>query len=174
MIIPNTHDQSHAGAESIAHSSKSALGCESVGIIEERLLVGTEVVGNRVVGVDTREGGLGILDDLAVLDIETADFVEGAGGGVVGSEELGDDGELGVGVDGLALPKEVLVAHTERVEVAAILVAKSIGSLITISTLGARAPRLASDARADVGSDSGSLRVGFPDIHLIATTAELT
>ncbi len=49
VIIPNTHNQNHAAAaECVAHSSKSALGPESVGVAEERLLVGTEVVGNRV------------------------------------------------------------------------------------------------------------------------------
>jgi len=63
-------------------------------------------------GIHPADSDLGILDSLTVLDIDATDFGEG----VTGANELGDTGDLGVGVDGLALTVERLVTHVERIE----------------------------------------------------------
>lgn len=164
MVVPYTHDEDHAGFESVTHGSETALGLEGVGVAEDGFLGGAEVVGNRVdAGVNAGDVDLGVLNDLAVLDVEAADLGESAGGGVVGGKELGDDGELGLGVNGHAGTEESLVAHAEGVEVTTILVADAAVAVVTITALSTLAA-LASSAR--VRSVGSSHRVGFPDVHL--------
>ena len=63
--------------------------------------------------------------------------------------------------------KEGLVAHAPRVEVAAVLVADTVVTLVTVTAVGAFAAGLALDG-ADVGGDGSAHGVGFPDIHLVA------
>jgi hypothetical protein len=106
------------------------------------------------------------LDDYAVLDVDTVDLREGAGGGIVASDELSDDGQLLGGVDGLVWSVEGGVAHTVSVEIA------TIG--ITVSAIAV------CDGAFFTGTDSLTLDgtwvrgesrgdgVGFPDIHFSA------
>ena len=46
---------------------------------------------------------------------------------------LSDDGDLLGGVDRLAAPEEVLVAHAVRVEVASVLVAETAVAVVTVT-----------------------------------------
>jgi len=83
---------------------------EAVCVAERSLLLVTEVFGCK--GIHPADSDLGILDNLTVLDVDATGFGEG----VSGANELGDNGDLGVGVDGLALTVERLVTHVERIE----------------------------------------------------------
>lgn len=112
--------------------------------------------------------GLGVRDDHTVLDVETTDFRKSTGGGVVGSQELSDNGEFRVGIDGQARSVEAGVSHTEGVEIATGLIADTCSS-VGCRALGASTFSLA-DVRARVRSVGGSLGVGFPDIHFAAAS----
>lgn len=106
MVIPHAHSEHHAVLEGSTHTLESALGSKLVGVAEGGLLLSTEVVGDGVGGGDTSNVGLGVLDDFAVLDVDATDLREVTGGGAVGGDELGHDGDLGLGVDGLAGAEE--------------------------------------------------------------------
>ena len=97
---------------------------------------------------------------------------ESASVGIALGDELGDDGELGVGVDLQAGAVEGLVTHTPGVEVASVLVANTSVTVSAITAVGAGAASLRSD-RARVRSVGSSHLVGLPDIHLGAARAVL-
>ena len=97
MIVPQTHDEHHALLHGGRHAGEAALLIEGV-LVAERLLLGVaEGRSERVAGV-VRDGGLRVGERLAVLNVEALDFRERA----ARSDELCDDGEFGIGVDGLA------------------------------------------------------------------------
>ena len=133
-------------------------------------MLGAEVIGDGVEGsvhpgnVDVR-----VLVRDAVLDVEALDFNERTGGGVVVSDELGDDGHGLGGVEGHAGAEESGVAHTVRVEIASVGVANA-RVPIGISTFVARAGGWAGN-RARMRSVRGGDGVGFPEVHLIAARA---
>ena len=104
---------------------------------------------------------------MAVLDVEAADLREGAGGGARVGDELGDDGELGVGVDGLARAVEGRVAHAVGVIVAAVAVAETLvaGGAGVGAAISARAGGLLGH-RAWVWRVGRGDGVGLPDVHL--------
>ncbi|CAG8779468.1 10370_t:CDS:1, partial [Acaulospora colombiana] len=156
----------HTLGHGLVHGGETTLVGEIVGVAERGLLGGAECGGDGVVGGHTSNVGLGVGDDFAVLDVEAADLVEGTAGGAVARQELGDDGELGVGVDGQAGAVVGGVAHTVRVEVASVLVAHSTVAVGAVPALGARAAVLAVDGAA-VGGVGSSVLVGLPDIHLV-------
>ena len=135
-----------------------------IGTAECRRFGSAVGVANGVVrGGNTRNIGDGVLDHLAVLHIEAADFGKCAGGGAIRGDELGDDSELGGGVDGLLGAKERLVAEAVGVEIAAGFVAGAgCGAGLSI------------DGAADVGGVRGVEGVGFPDIHFVAAGAVVT
>lgn len=173
MVIPDAESEHHSSVEGITHSLQATLGSKVVPVAEGGLLLGAEVVADGVGGGDSGDVGRRVLDDLAVLDIETADLSERAIGGSVSGDELGDDGELGAGIDGHPLAEERLVAHTVRVEIATVLVADAVVPVIGIVTaLGARATSL-SLGRANVRGVGSGVEVAFPDIHFTATCAVL-
>ncbi len=172
MVIPDTHNQSHARLKGITHDCQSTTASERVGVAKGGLLGGAEVVCDGVVRVHAVDVRSGVLDDFAVLNVDTTDFDEVAGRGVVGGDELGDDGELGAGIDGQASAEEGLVSHAVRVEIAAILVTRSVVPLVIITAVGAGAALLSGNI-ANMRSVGGRLGVGFPDVHLIAARAVL-
>ena len=130
VVVPDGHDEDHTRVERLAHGRETAELLKRVGVAERGLLRGAEVGGDRVECVDAGDVGLRVGDHLAILDVETADLAELAGRGVVRREELRDDGDLGRGVDGLAGAVELLVAHAERVEVTAVLVAERVVAVV--------------------------------------------
>ncbi len=173
MVVPDGHDEDHAFFEGVAHRGETAHLLEGVGVAEGGLLRVAKVVGDGVEGVHARDLRLRVGDDLAVLDVEAADLREIARGRVVGGDELGDDGELGRGVDGFAGAQEGLVAHAPRVEVAAVLVADTVVTVVTVAAVGAFAAGLARDG-ADVGCNGGTHRVRLPDVHLVTARSVVT
>lgn len=98
VVIPNTHDQDHSFLKGITHSGETSVSGEGVGVTDNVLLVSAELVGNRVVSSQSWDVSLGVLDDFAVLNIDATDLGESTVGCVVGGKELGDNGELGVGL----------------------------------------------------------------------------
>jgi hypothetical protein len=163
MVIPDGQHEHHAVVECLAHVSVPALGRKRVRVAESRLLCSAEWLGDRIVGGHSRDVRLGVLDDLAVLDIETTDLFERARGSVVGGDELGDHGHLLGGVESEALAVKGLVAHAVRVEVAAGLVAVT-------RALCARAACLTRDCARMRGICGGN-GVALPDVHLVAASA---
>ena len=145
---------------------------EDVGVTERGLLLGAVFIGDGVDGVDAWDVDYAVLDDLAVLDVDAANFREVAVGGSVGRDELSDNGELPAGVDGLAFTEEGLVTHTEGVEVASVFVADTTVTIVAVTTLSAGASGLTVGA-ANVRGVCGSVGVGLPDIHLVTTGAVL-
>ena len=173
VVVPDGEGENHSPAERVTHSSHTAESLVVVDIVEDLLLLRAELVGDRVDGVNSGDGNLGVLDDLTVLDVETTDLGKRSVGGVVGGDELSNNGELLGGVDGHAGAEESLVSHTPGVEVTSGLVTKTSITVVTITTLNTRATGLTVGV-ADVGSEGSGVGVGFPDIHLTAAGSEGT
>jgi len=166
VVVPNTEGQNHTDVHCLGDTSQTAMWSEAVTIAEGSLGSAAVGGGDGVVGGHAGDVDLGVLDNLAVLDVETTDLGERAAGRVVVGEELSDDGELGVGVDGLSGAVETLVAHTVRVEVTTVGVANASVSVVctTASCAAAAGGRSAVTRMGGVGSRNG---VGLPDIHLV-------
>lgn len=98
MIVPQTHNKHHPRLERLTHRRHSSAVRERRRIAKERLLGLAEGVGDGIVLREAGEGGVGVVDDFAVLDVEAFDLAQIAAGG----DELGDDGHLGHAVHGLA------------------------------------------------------------------------
>lgn len=131
-----------------------------IGTAERRRFGSAEGVANGIVrGGDARDVGSGVLDHLAVLHIEAADFGKFTGSGTVRGDKLGDDGKFRGGVDSLLGAKERLVAEAVGVQVAAGFVAGA-GCGAGLAVRG-----------ADVGCVGGVEGVGFPDVHFVAAGA---
>lgn len=139
---------------------------EAGGVVEDGFLVIAEGFGDGVEGGQSRDVAVAVLDDDAVLNVDTTDFAEGTGGGVVARQELGDDGEYRVGIDGQARSVEGFVTHTEGVEVAAVGVAQ------TVVAVGDRALFTSAFGLTLngtwVGGECSRDGVGFPNIHFVA------
>jgi len=168
VVIPDGHDQDHRALEGLAHLSHTALAVEVIDVTEGDLLGIAPLLGDGVAGV-AGDLGLGVGNDLAVLNVEALDLAEDASRVLV---ELGDDGHLLGGVDGHALAVEGLVALAVGVEVAAIRIANT---SIALRAVGATAAVALAAALADNGarvrSEGSSHVVGLPDIHLRAAAA---
>jgi len=124
MVIPDGHDEDNTLGEGLVHRGESTFSGKLVIITESGLLGDAEVGGDRVIrGVDSGDVDLGVLDDNVVLDIDTADFLEGSSISSISSQELGNDGDLLGSIDNLAGSVEGGVTHAVRVEIASILVA---------------------------------------------------
>lgn len=128
IVVPDRHDQNHAGLEGVAHRSETTLCLEIVGITEGSLLSSAEAVGDRVAShaSDVRDG---VLVHDAVLDVQTTNLGQSAGLGTVVSDKLRDDSHLLRGVKSLARAVERSVAHAVAVEVTAALVAEAAGAI---------------------------------------------
>lgn len=167
MIVPNGEDEDHTAGHRIAHAGQTALGLELLSILERSLLSITIVGGDGVIGIHARDADLGVLDDLAILNVETTDLGETAAGGVVAGDELGDNGELLGGVDGHTGTVEGLITHAERVEIATVGITNGGIAILgtAVGTLTARDTGAGTGVRGVGGGDG----VGLPDVHL--TTA---
>ena len=123
VVDPDREREHHPVAHHVVYFCHAAVGLERVVAAEERRLGGAICVAERA-ACQAGECGFRVLVHEAVLDPEAADLDEVAGGLAVRGDELGDDGELPAGVDGLAGSVETLVAQPVRVGVAAALVAE--------------------------------------------------
>lgn len=121
VVVPDAQDQDHL-LELLAHLGQPPYGGEVVVVPEGRLLLRAELVRDVVDRVDARDGRDGVGDHRAALHVEALDGLEVAGVGARVRDELRHDGEGLGGVDRLGGAVEVLVAHAEGVEVAAVWV----------------------------------------------------
>lgn len=161
VVIPQRHDEDHTLGESLTHLGESTLVLEGGLVTKGSLLSVTVGIGDGVVASDASLGRVRVGDQLAVLDVVTADLGQHA----AGLDELGHDGEDLGGVDGQALAVEGGVALAVAVEVASIGVALSSVAVGAVSTsaLITVAHDLA-DGLARVGSERSRDRVGLPDV----------
>jgi hypothetical protein len=171
--VPERHNENHGGLKSVAHAVPATLLGEVIDVAKDALLLGAEVSGKRAAGVSGNLG-LGVGDDLAVLDVQTSDLRETA---VAALLELGDDSHLlgGVDVEVRSSAVEGLVALAVGVEIAAISIASSTVAVIGVGTT----TRVASagvlgELGARVRSESSGDGVGLPDVHLRAACAQVT
>lgn len=141
VIIPQRHNKDHTLRHTLAHGVHAAELVEGVDFLVEDLLLGVApLLGDGVAG-HAGDGGLGVLDDFAALDVEALELREL----VARAQKLGHDGHLLGGIDRLALAVEVLDTHTIGVEVAAVGVA---GSGVAIKRVGSTALVVYTDAVA--------------------------
>ena len=114
-----------------------------------------------------------LLDDSAALDPDTTDLNEFTSVSHIISDELSNDGNLGVGVDGLSWSVEAGGTLTVRVEIATVLVDDSVVSVATVTAVGGVVATEETGVTGwmwGVGVGDG---VGFPDVHLVAARAVL-
>jgi hypothetical protein len=168
VVVPERHDEDVAASKRRAHTVEAANGSELVVVAESSLLGLAEAVGDGV-AADAGDSGLGVLEHLAVLDIEALDLGQAG----ARADELGDDGHFLLGVEGGAGAVEVLDAHTVAVEVAAVLVADTLVAVVAITTVGACAGNN-TRALAGMGGVGSRDTVGLPNIHLRAAGANGT
>jgi len=135
------------------------------GVTESGLLLRAVSIGDAVDLVDSGPGILGVGNDFTTLDVKSANLGEITSLSTVRSDELGNNGELALGVDGESRSVEGLVTLTERVEIATILVADTLVSLISITALDSSAGQK-TGGLADVRSVGSRDGVGLPDVHL--------
>ena len=134
-VVPKAHNESHSGVEGaseLTHATELLVG---VGVGEEGLGSGAEVVAETVEGLAGEGGGL-VLNDSAALEVLSADLLHGGVVSAVFSDELGDNSDGLGGVD-LVLGSgavEVGVAVSVLSEITAILVA---GTVLAISAITA-------------------------------------
>lgn len=124
VIVPQTHDQHHRPGNRRTKLRKPALVRRNIRVAERHLLGLAEFGSKRITRV-AGNGRFRVGDRLAVLHVEALDFGELTVGGAFG-EELRDDGEFLVGVDGKharTRTVEIADALPVRVEVAAVRVA---------------------------------------------------
>lgn len=172
MIIPNRQSKNHSLSESITELLHSTLLSIIVGVAERSLGSSAESIGDRVSGSTSNVGSRVGIDD-AILLVFPADLNKIAVRGTVLGDELRDDGELGVGVDRLALAVERGVAHAVAVIITTVLVADTVVAVGVVSALGTGAAGLASGSARMRGVGGGHV-VRFPDVHLVAAGSVTT
>lgn len=175
VIVPDGHGEDHRRLKSLVEPGHATLGLEVVVIAESGLLLRAEVVGDLVGCSNASDVAHGVLDNLAVLDVEALDACERTGVGSAGGDELGHHGELLRGINGLSRAEEGLVTHAVAVEVTSVLVAETRVAVIAVTTLDSRA---AGEPVACAGMRGVGRRVQvrLPDVHLgtagsVATTS---
>lgn len=152
-IPPHAENENHTPGQRAAHTLETieAVKCRRAGS-------NAELVSHAVSGCRTLNINRCVLDDLTILDIQTADLSEDT----VIRWELRDDGEGAGGVDDQTGAVEGAVAEGVVVVAAAVLVTDAGGlafrTCAGVDTIDA----------AGVGGVGGSCVVGFPDVHFIA------
>lgn len=144
VVVPQRHDEDHTRGQRLAHGRQPTFALEVSLITKGGLLRVAVSRGDGVVACHAGDGGLGVGDEDAVLDVEALDF----GQCTAGLDELGNDGEDVLGVDGQAGPVEGGVALAVAVEVA------SIGVAFAVVAVGCAAVGSAAGVTvADFGGD---------------------
>mmetsp|Transcript_15219 Transcript_15219/g.36014 ORF Transcript_15219/g.36014 Transcript_15219/m.36014 type:complete len:277 (-) Transcript_15219:485-1315(-) len=132
-VVPQRESSHVPAIQRFTHALVATLLFEVVHITEQCLLVLAHLVGNGVVAAG-EDGHGGALEDISILDVEAPDLGKVALVGAVGGEELShhSHGPGGVHHETRALPIKAGVAHAERIDVAAILVADAVIALTAV------------------------------------------
>lgn len=171
--MPERHNKDHGGRESIAHAVPATLLREVIDISKDTLLLGAEVRGERATGVACNLG-LGVGNDLAVLDVQTGNLRKTS---VAARVELSDNSHLlgGIDVEVGSRTVEGLVALAIGVEITTVGIASSTISVIRVgSTTRVTSARVLSELGARMRSEGCGDGVGLPDIHLGAAGTQVT
>ncbi|KAF1789781.1 hypothetical protein GQ600_2574 [Phytophthora cactorum] len=177
VVRPQTHGQYHTALHGLAHLCESTLGLVVVLVTEE--LLGSRALSVRqgLHGLDGREGRAGHLVGHTVLDVEALDVNQCARRRVIVRDETGHHRHLLGRVNGefRTGTEERLVAHTVRVEVAAVLVTHTVVAVLSDAALlgGGASVRTTNLRRARVRRVRVTDTVGLPDIHLSTARAVL-
>lgn len=159
MVVPDGHDEDHGLGKGLAHLLQATLRGEVIDIAESSLLSIAERLGDGVAG-NSINVGLRVFNDFAVLNVEALDLSKIASGVL---DELGDNGELGAGIDCLALTVESGVAHAVAVEVATIGIASTAIAVVGVgTTAGVTLAHVLFDGGAGVRSERCRDFVRFP------------
>ena len=172
-VVPKAHNEGHSpleGSSELGHATELAVG---VGVGEEGLGSGAEVIRETVEGLAGEGRGL-VLNDSAALDVLSADLLHSGVVSAVLSDELSDNSNRLGGVNLVLRAGSVEVGVTVSVlgEVTAIFVASTVLAISTITALLALASGGLSDG-ARVSRVSLGFLVGFPDVHLHAAGSVL-
>lgn len=158
LVPPDAKDEDHTSGHGLAHLPHGAEVHEALRAAHRAAVLVVQVVDRGRPGdVDA-----GVLDDLAVLDVQAADRDQLA---VAVGGELRDGGERAARVDHQAGAEVLLVADDGRVVAAAVLVADSVeGALVARASVQAF-------VLAWMWRDVRCHRVGLEDVHLVAACA---
>jgi len=103
MVVPDREGEDHAVlVNTSGHTIDSTLVLEAIAVAKGALLRGAEFFCDRIIRIHPGNVDFGVLDDLAVLDVDATDLLEFAVGSAIRGDELGDDGKFLLGVDGHA------------------------------------------------------------------------
>lgn len=138
IIIPDRKYEHHSSIHGFAHTGESSRRAEFVRVSSYGLGLLAECIRDLVRGGNAWDIRVGLLNDLAVLDIQATDGSQSAGGGIIAGDELSYDSHLGLGVHEAGSTIEGLVSPSVRVEVATILVAVRRVSFTANTAGGAR------------------------------------
>jgi hypothetical protein len=168
VVGPDGEDEDHGDAQGSVERGVATDVAVAVDILEQGRVGSAELGGDGGAELgQARELGSGGVDDLAILDEDLA-------GDVV--LEAGDDGELLVGVDGLAGAVELVVAEAVGVVVATVGIAEAGVAVLRVSTAASGVQAGVVDvvtAGAAVGGEGVGLAVGLPDVDLGAAGTDL-
>lgn len=164
MVIPDRHDKHHSSVHDLADSSKTSRRTEFVRVASQRFGLLAERIGDLIGAGHAWDVGVGLLNDLTILNVQATDGSQSPGGGVVVGDELCHDSYLGLAVHNPRRAVEGLVSPSVWVEIAAIFVAVRRVSLTTDTT--GRAGSTWSIGSAWVRSYGVGNRVCFPNVHL--------
>ncbi len=130
MVIPQTHHKDHATTKRFTHLFEASFFLEVIDATECLLLCITELIGNRIIGLlpDSRFRGL---NDFTILNIETPNLSEVPLVSAIFANELSDhsEGAACVHVEVVSIAVEIVMAKTERIQVASIFIAQPIVAL---------------------------------------------
>lgn len=174
VVDPDGHGQDVATLEGVSHTLHTTVDVEVWVVTEDLLLLDTEVVVEGVFWTNSSPGVWWGGNDDTVLDVVTSHLDEVTVVGTIGRDVLGNDSDLGVGVDGLSWTVEVLLTLSEGVEVTAVLVANTVVSEGAVTALGWVVADNETGGLASVGGESVGDAVGLPDIVLRAAGTHLT
>lgn len=175
MVRPEGHGQDMSTGVGSTHLWVTTIADVDVRVTEDILLLVAELIMNGVVaGVNAGPFGSWGGENSAILDIESSDVNESTAVSSVVSDELSDNGHLPGSINGLSWTIEFPVTHTEGVEIATVLVAVGLVSVLAITAVNGVVTDVNTGSLASVRSVSVGDRVGLPDIHFGAANSELT
>jgi hypothetical protein len=131
VVVPERQDKNVSSLKRLSHNLKTSKSLEVVGITEDGLLLCAVGVGDVIDGVNSRPVGVGVGDDITILNIPTFDGIKVTRGGTGVSNELSDDREFLGGINGLAWTIEGGISHTIGVEIATVTIANTAVSVTT-------------------------------------------
>jgi len=117
-----------------------------------------------------------MLNDVSILNKDSLDFDEFTGGGLIISMELGHNSEWssGINLEGRSWTEEVGNTSSEWVKIATILITDTSNISVSVTTFIFVVTFVKAIVHARMCSESTRDGIGFPNIHLSATSTPLT